>query len=291
MIKEFALEPDVLASSFREFCYFVEKFGISQGRVISRFPRNWKRLVYAAAQKSLNGTAELSRIEIRLDQLPEDALVAFGRPGGDVTQPWLSRAVVEHARQPFAAIIATSNPLSHADILLSHELDESDARFNSLGQTHINRTAAEIVSCVHPLLCNSRKVKLIDPHFDPTAMRWKRMLGLALNAMGTNAQAGTTLEIHRSDRIPTQHITYCFNTIIPQLRPASIRVLVYVHPDAGMHNRFILTDIGGASFNTGLDDNEDGGSTPQDLVTLLTADVFANELNRYSGGAPLLAFG
>ncbi len=34
-----------------------------------------------------------------------------------------------------------------------------------------------------------------------------------------------------------------------------------------MHSHFILTDIGGASYQTGLEDNEDGDWTPQDLVT------------------------
>ena len=108
MVKEFALEPDVLASSFREFTYFTEKFSVAQGRVISRFPRDWKRLVYAAAQTRLAGTTELARIEVRLRELADDVLVAFGRPGGDTSKPWLDRAVIEHARQAFSAIIAGS---------------------------------------------------------------------------------------------------------------------------------------------------------------------------------------
>ena len=100
MIKEFALEPDVLATSFRDFSYFIEKFGVGQGRVISRFPKHWKRLVYEAAQASLRGTKELNRIEVRLRNITDDVLIASKRPNGDGAQPWLTRAMSEHGRQP-----------------------------------------------------------------------------------------------------------------------------------------------------------------------------------------------
>jgi hypothetical protein len=43
MIKEFALEPDAITTSYRDFCYFAEKFGVKNGRVISEFPRSWLR--------------------------------------------------------------------------------------------------------------------------------------------------------------------------------------------------------------------------------------------------------
>lgn len=291
MIKEFALEPDVLATSFRDFAYFTEKFGVAQGRVISRFPKNWKKLVYEAAYARLAGKKELLSIVERLNNLGDDVLVAFGRSGGDASKQWLERAIVEHARHAFSAIIATNNTPTHGDVLISDELDETDPRFSAKGQAHIDRTAAEIVGWVKPLVLNARKVKLIDPHFDPMASRWKRMLKLLLNTMAPSAQAGTTIEIHRSDRIPLQHLTHCFTSAVPPLLVRGIRILVFIHPDAAMHNRFILTDTGGASYQTGLDDNEDGGSTPQDVVTWLARDVFRNEWQSYSGGMAFLSFG
>ncbi len=218
-------------------------------------------------------------------------LVSFGRPGGDASKQWLERAIFEHARQAFSAIIATSNAQAHGDVLISNELDETDLRFAAKGQSHINRTAAEIVGWVTPLVMNARKVKLIDPHFDPMASRWKRMLRLLLSTMAPVAQAGTTIEIHRSDKLPPQHLTRCFTSAVPPLLVGGIRILVFIHSDAVLHNRFILTDTGGASYQTGLDDNEDGGSTPQDVVTWLARDVFHNEWQSYSGGMPFLSFG
>ncbi len=286
MIKEFALEPDVLATSFRDFSYFIEKFGVSQGRVISRFPKDWKKMVYLAAQASLHGTRELSRIEVRLKEIKDDVLIESRRPGGDGTQAWLSRAIAEHTRFPFSGIIARDNPTVHPEVMVSADLDDVDPRFQASSQGHINRTSNEIVECVGLLLNASKTVKLIDPHFNPTKARWRRMLGLVMARLSNNGQTGVTLEIHRSDdgTLPGNLQGY-FDSTIPNLRPAGVSVLVFLHPAAVMHNRFILTNVGGASYHTGLDDNEDGNSTPTDLVSFLAADTFSTEWATYSGHA------
>jgi len=290
MIKEFALDPDVLAASFRDFSYFIEKFGVSQGRVISRFPKNWKKMVYEAAQSSLQGTKELSRIEIKLKNITDDVLIASKRPNGDASQPWLTRAISEYERQPFSAIIARENPTAHAEVLVATELDDSEVRFQATGQRHITRTAAEIVDCVGLLLGSAKIVKLIDPYFDPSKQRWRRMLGLVLATLGNNSQAGVILEIHRSDKISPEQLRYLFDPYILKFRPVGITVQVFQHPEAAMHNRFILTSVGGASYNTGLDDNEEGINTPTDLVTLLASDIFAREWATYSSQTPILLY-
>lgn len=290
MIKEFALEPDVLAASFRDFSYFIEKFGVGQGRVISRFPKHWKRLVYEAAQASLRGSKELSRIEIRLQAITDDVLIASKRPSGDGAQPWLTRAMSEHGRQPFAAIIAHENPSAHTEVLVAADLDDLDARFQATGQRHITRTAAEIVGCVDLLLGASKTVKLIDPHFDPNKPRWRRMLGRVLTALASNGQTGAMLEIHRANNALPGNLKHYFDSNIPNMLPAGINVQVFLHAETAMHNRFILTNVGGASYHTGLDDNEDGNSTPTDLVSLLAPGVFATEWATYSGQTAFLAY-
>jgi hypothetical protein len=39
------LKPSLL-NNWKDFRYFTEKFGIAQGRLISRYPKRWKRMVY-----------------------------------------------------------------------------------------------------------------------------------------------------------------------------------------------------------------------------------------------------
>ena len=44
MLYEFAVEPSCL-DSWQTFRYLIEKFGVSHGRLISRFPKDWIRKV------------------------------------------------------------------------------------------------------------------------------------------------------------------------------------------------------------------------------------------------------
>jgi hypothetical protein len=285
MIREFALEPDAITSSYREFCYFAEKYGVGQGRVISEFPRKWRRMVCEAAQRHHAGKVELTKIVERLRLLGSDVVFDSGRPGGDGTTSWMDRALVEHARKPFDAIIARENASAHPDILVSAELDDANPRFQAAGQRHINRTAADIVASVELLLRASQTIKLVDPHFNPSTPRWRRMLGLILNILGGSSRTGITLEIHRADNALPGNIQHYFDSAIPTLRPQEVSVNVFLHPEKGMHNRFVLTELGGASFSTGLDDNEDGGYSQTDLVALLAAGTYAKEWKTYSGHA------
>lgn len=293
MIKEFALEPEAITSSYRDFCYFAEKFGISRGRVISEFPKKWRRMVCEAAQQHHGGKVEFTKIVERLRRLGGDVVFDSGRPSGDGTKSWLERTLDEHSRKPFDAIIARENTSAHSGILVSADLDDADPRFRSGSQWHINRTAAEIVASVDLLLRSSKQVKLIDPHFNPARPRWRRMLGLVISRLSCNGRTGVTLEIHRSDdgTLPGNMQNY-FDSAIPGMRPLNVAVQVFLHPKEMMHNRFVLTDIGGASYHTGLDDNEEGNenSTSTDLVSLLTQDTWATEWTTYAGQAAFLNY-
>ncbi len=290
MIKEFALEPDAITASYREFCYFTEKFGVSQGRVISEFPKKWRRMVCESARRTHAGKVECTKIIERLNRLKGEVVFDAKRPSGNGNEKWINRALDEHARQPFSAIIARENPSAHTAVLLSADLDDSESRFQATGQRHITRTAAQIVDSVGLLLAAAKTVKLVDPHFDPTKPRWRRMLGRVMNALSSNGQAGITLEIHRANNALPGNLKHCFQSAIPGLLSAGITVQVFLHPEAAMHNRFILTSVGGASYHTGLDDNEDGNSTPMDVVSLLAPGVLATEWTTYSGQTAFLVY-
>ena len=117
MIHEYALEPDLVASwhDRTTFRFFVEMFGFGRGRVVSRYPKKWRTLVWEAFDRTFGATAsdiERKRIETLLSQIltPE-----VRRPGciWNEGQEWLSNAEREHARRPFHSILARENPRAH----------------------------------------------------------------------------------------------------------------------------------------------------------------------------------
>lgn len=237
---------------------------------------------------------ELNRIVERLNSLKKTILLNTGRDGGDGNKSWVDRAMDEHISRPFAAIIACQNGPGHPDVLVASQLDESNLVFAASAQRSINRTALEIVDCVGLLVDSAKAVKLVDPHFNPREPRYRRMLELILTRLGMNRHEEVILEIHRrcnaDDTILQSNLKSFFNSHIPGIQTHKVVVQVYIHPENDMHNRFILTDLGGVTYNTGLDDNEAGGSAPTDVVTLLTPEIFTEEWATYSGQKPFLEY-
>lgn len=287
MIKEFALEPGVLAT-WESFRYYIEKFGVSQGRVISRFPKDWKRLVYEAAQKVLKGTKQLAQLEVRLKAIGDDILLNSGRPGGDATKTWLERAIAENARQPFAGIIASSNPGLLPYVLLHGELDDQDARFRVPTQLEVQRTAVGLVGCAELILRHTRTVKWVDYKIDPSAARWNRPLREAIRFISASGQE-VTLEVHREWDVGSEtqkaNLVRQFREGVEAYRGQRIRFELHLRPEKVMHDRFILTDRGGILIGQGLDDNEDGGNAPTANVILLESGIFRSRWEQFSAGA------
>ena len=282
MIKEFALDPDAITSSYREFCYFTEKFGVSQGRVISAFPKKWRKLVCDSALREHKGKIEFSKIVERLNKFGNDIVFDTGRPSGEGSQTWIDRALVEHARKPFAAIISAT-AVDHPDVLLKDELDEENPRFKAARQCAIPRTAQALIGCAEFLIRHAKIIKLVDPHFDPTKPRYQRPLEQICSLLpGSKA----IVEIHRSDEIANDELIRRFQQSVSML-PSGVKMQLHIYEKAQMHNRFIITERGGLIYGVGLSDNEDGGGAPDEEVTLMETTVKNTRWNDYSKTSPV----
>lgn len=282
MIKEFALDPDAITSSYREFCYFTEKFGVSQGRVISAFPKKWRKLVCDSALREHKGKVEFSKIVERLNKLGSDIVFDTGRPSGEGSQTWIDRALVEHARKPFAAIISAT-AVDHPDVLLKDEIDEENPRFKAARQCAIPRTAQALIGCAEFLIRHAKIIKLVDPHFDPTKPRYQRPLE-RIYALLPGSKA--IVEIHRSDEIANDELIRRFQQSVSML-PSGVRMQLHIYEKAQMHNRFIITESGGLIYGVGLSDNEDGGGAPDEEVILMETAVKNTRWNDYSKISPV----
>ena len=101
MIREYALQPELL-STWERFRYLSEKFGYDRGRVISRFPKRWEKMVYESLKECR--PVEKKRIEVGLKRLKKALHARQGDWNNNIT--WLRNALEEHERQPFNLIIS-----------------------------------------------------------------------------------------------------------------------------------------------------------------------------------------
>ena len=276
MFKEIAVDPAAVATSYRDFSYIVEKFGISEGRLIAAFPGRWKALVHQAASERLKGTLELSKVQERLRRIGNSVLHSRGRPGDGCDQDWIQAAIDEHHRLPFEAVI-TSIPLENQGFVCAADLDGEHSCLQSNRQWHVQRVAASMAECCEPLLTSGRHIKLIDPHFDAGHPRFRNPFLALLD----KRRAGAIVEIYRDDRQDADHIAERIGRALARVERRGGTLRLFFRPRTQMHNRFVLNEFGGISFQTGLDEDFTG-ERPTDLVSVLEPLTWQAEWNTYA---------
>lgn len=281
MFKEIAVEPAAVAASDLQFRYIVEKFGVAEGRLIAAFPSKWKKFVYQAAQAKLRGTAELSKIEVRLRGLTDDFFYFQGRPGDGCAQNWLAAAEAEHERVPFDAIISAEGDARGA-VVPAHELDASHPCMQPNSQWHIERTADAMAKCCAPLLSAGSHIKLIDPHLDANNGRHFRPLVAFLKCV----KPGARVDVFCGDGKGQDHLCRGIERALEAALPEGVEVRLYLRSQVTLHNRYVLTQGGGMFFSTGLDDHNDGENRT-DEVGVLEPAIWSVQWVKYSGDDPV----
>ena len=278
MFKVIAVDPGAIVRSDRDLVYVLEKFGMHQGRVISEFPRRWKAMAFEAAQRRHRGKVELARITERLRQVHDGVLYSSGRPGGDAALAWVQRAAVEHAREPFDAILVEDDPTDPPFVQLDH-FDEAHACLVPNRQWDVRREALRIAKICFLHLRTAKHVKLVDPYMDLSQRRFRRPFESMLAEAGANRPL---VDIYRSDSLGESETIRRADWLASKAASAGFSVRLFIRPEASMHNRFVLSDRGGLMFATGLDDDDDGGGTSHDVVTLLDPPLWRNKWLEYS---------
>ena len=299
MVHEYALEPELVASWHDRMRgrFFIDKFGSDTGRVVSRYPKNWKRQVWEAFDQTFNGTlSEKEKARGRIEELIKQFAIPMTRRSGlpDDDPHWLVNAEKEHERKPFHAILAHDNPRQNTNVMLEDDvLDRKAERWDAPSTRSIPRTAEDMAACIAPLLRCATKILFVDPHFRATEERFRKPLAAFLRIVDTRASQ-ITVELHtadRKDKPNRQEFQKECKDKLPSVIPEGLTLTVrrWKERDGGekLHNRYVLTDIGGVSFGIGLDEG-DPGTTETDDVSRLSADTYNQRWNDYAG--PNFAF-
>ena len=271
MLREYAVEPRLIAD-YASARYFLEKFGCDRGRVLAQFPKSWLRMVYDSLRCK---PVEKARVEELLARVKSTGLAR--RPGSsfDPNRGWLDQAVEEDARaasMAFEAILADGAERP-PKVVNGHVFDETDHRWAVATDRIVARTAKDMADAIHPLLDISTHVRFIDPYFYGVGR--DRTLPIrefiARATSNPRSQRAPLLEIHAAN--PNERSSALVEEALRQFSarlPADVSVTFtqWGERPGGdqFHNRYVLTDVGGVEFGTGLD-QKPGQAT--DRVSLL----------------------
>ena len=313
MIYEFALEPDLVARwhDRKEHLFFDEKFGLRTRRIVSAYPKNWKKLVWEIFEAS--PAADDQNAKMRMTELIQFLWQnAVKRPSSfpEITV-WLERAEAEHAERPFRAIIATDNPRNRPFVIHVKDLIENGHEKWQVPDTFPTpRNAQKIAGAILPLMRLCRRAFLIDPYFDPNKKRFRDTLEAILFSCSENifGMSNVELELHTSiDRFfepwecgenrssDEEQRVYC-NLIsdiqkrVAGLVPVGIQLKVVIwKQNAGgekLHNRYFLTNMFGVMFGTGSDASGNPNADESDDIVLLEEGQYHTRYQQYAGSNP-----
>ena len=142
---------------------------------------------------------------------------------------------------------------------------------------------------VSALLSNCSEAIFVDPHFNPDKLKYRRPFEHFFQALLHNRK-GTLprrVEVHASDKLGSSFFNDGCHEKMPRIIPLGLKVIFkqWQERPGGekLHNRYILTDIGGVDFGTGLDEG-DAGQT--DDIKLLGKERFKIRWQQYAGDNP-----
>jgi len=286
MIYEFAIEPALAvawAKDQKDFEYYYEKFGLGQPRIMSEFPKlkNWRKQFKQASQGVQD--LELERITAFFSLLVERRIHREGYTyDGNIS--WLENAETEHGRYRFQAILASENPRHHAQVLASRTI-ASHPLWKVEEQNVCPRTANDLACLVSAMIVNCGAVYFIDPHFGAENARHRRPLAAFLMEMVNNRHCRSPLpciEVHTSDKAEAGFFKDTCMENLPGIIPAglSVKLKRWKERTGGprLHERYILTELGGVKVGPGLDDGKEGEEFE---VMLLKRKMFEKQWNDY----------
>ncbi len=294
MIHEYALEPELVASWHDRIRgrIFIDKFGPDTGRLVSRYPNKtkWADLLRKAFEETFGGTpgekeTARGRIEELRKQFMSPPAVKRSECVWDANRGWLVNAESEHTRKPFHAILARDNPHANVKIIVENDvIDRKATRWDTPITVTVKRAAEEMAKCVTPMLRCATKILFVDPNFRANKKEFREPLAAFLRSVDTQTSK-ITIELHTEERDDTPSWTEfrkeCENKL-PPIIPKGLTLTVYrwKEREGGekLHNRYILTDIGGVSFLTGLDEGDPGMT---DDVSRLSAATYNQRWNDY----------
>ena len=288
MIYEYALEPGVVATWGEQLNarFFIRAFGIAQGRYISCYPENWEKKVRKIHAKKGNAK-DRKRLITLLEHFGKTAMVKRKDYVWDYTRDsWFENALKEHERHPFHAILAKNNPAKNGYVICENDFDAPKCpQWDIPIGVSVLRTAQDLANAVKSMLFLCSWVRFVDPYINNANKAYLDSFSEFFRLLCSQRQVGPpkSIEIHTQGyKHSADHVEGKYKKIIP----TGMKVTLYgwqEKSDAeGLHNRYILTDLGGVKFGWGLDAGKRKGTS--DDINRLSEEQYNLRCTQYKEG-------
>ena len=257
---EYAVEPKALVSNWQNFRYTIEKFGYDRGRLISRVPEGWLRLVYDSVPRNFSDMKK-KRLEVALQDAKVKKVANFSRQFDSNLETWIENAISSHRKRPFRAIIAHEYEGDDNSVLSVNDIDEQHPLMVVNQGQIISRDVDSLASAMTPMLRTCSNIIIVDPFFDALNTGYQNMIYKLLSIVRDLNPKNAICEIHYrgNNRNPpinnsywVQDAQFIFDKIVPN--GIGLNIYCWKEKENGedFHARYLLTEKGGISVDAGF---------------------------------------
>ncbi|MEY8200667.1 MAG: hypothetical protein RPS47_15635 [Colwellia sp.] len=284
MLYEFALEPKLVyrvTESRRNFVDFLQRFSIGNPAVISDYPKikYFRKQVLSELDDALP-ESQKTMIEEVLKFLSESPRVKRCS-GYNKNEDWVSNVTTENSRIPFDNIVCSTSGINIGEITLD---DIHEGYPDYPRQVVVQRVADKITNTIENMLRLSTKIIFVDPYFSADDKNWVPFINFI--EVAKEAQPVESLDVEVLFRKGARGIA---NDLAEKFQKSHRDLLIDCNitfkqikerkNQEVIHNRYVLTDIGGVCFGIGLGED---AITASDEVTILDKVVYELRWSQYA---------
>lgn len=304
MIYEYAIDPEFiikLADDRARALLVSQHMGAGKACVAAGYPKNMVQevMLLLGEQKPQNGTREYAAWDEKVNRAVELAKCLINpATKRHFEQDWEGSFAYEHERHPLAGILSEKKASELTSITQnSHDLlHDNCSLYTCSNYLPTLRTGESLCEQLRPLLTNASHITFVDPYFfvedrfiAPYTLFFKEIL--AVNHVRVKNKRKLTIITLDSSQvsgpktksIPHNEFEQSCRTILSPLVGNAAEVHMYrVSPKTDgqeLHNRYILTEIGGVVFGHGTDITQ--GRISYDNISRLTESQLAHWMNAY----------
>ncbi len=276
MLHVYAIEPESLRD-WGNFRTVLSGFGVSEGRLLSQFPKKWSIKVrevcsdFTFKQKQLMAP-ELARVK-------KHATIKSGR-AFDSDKTWLENAMEQHLEKPFHAIISLGSQGQEDFLIDANAVVPDTFRWKVPREGKVDRTVEAMQEAVSPLLVISSRIMFVDKFFEPGSSKWLEPLRAFIKTATDGRSQPPRFEYHikisnedlilSPERRAVEFKEHCVR-YLQDILPEEVKLTVFrwdqIAGGDGLHARYILTNRGGMKVDWGLDTGRVGETTDIALMS------------------------
>jgi len=275
MLYEYAVDPECMGD-WGTFRFLVSGFGVSSGRLISNFPRNWLKKTQTICLKNFSSFRKKQLVAEELNRIKKFGIVDKNRLY-DGTKSWLPNALEKHKDETFHAIITNTNDTVPDYVLRANEILGNTPLWDVPTDKDVERTIGGLSTAIEILLRISNHILFVDKMFDPAISKWSEPLIRFIEIATSNRNIQPIVEYHFCiddeelviSGVPVSFSDYCKNhssNMIPEGINVNFCRISPKPGGEGVHARYVLTDKGGIRIDWGLDTGQPGQRTDVGLI-------------------------